>query len=311
MLKDRILSTLKFFDLQDYPLTLLELHQFLLEDFSIIQKYLDSNWEIVSQEYGEPSLPVTAGEILKSLETECQGLVENYKGFYFLRGKEPLVKQRLSNYCYGIKRERLIRRYIPILKHLPFVRGAALTGSQALGQQKDNSDIDLLVITDPKFMWLTRTLITAYFHIIGLRRHGEKVANRFCLNHYLAGPKKLSELRNLYTAMEYIKMRPLIYEKNIFEFQKENLDWIKVFFPNWQIVQPEDELATKTHGFLEKIFNNAFGLALEKRLKNWLAPRIKKQEFILVKEDELSFHPQSRQKFLLTEFFRPSPNFQK
>ena len=35
MLKERILSTLKFFDLQDYPVTLLELHKFLLADVQV------------------------------------------------------------------------------------------------------------------------------------------------------------------------------------------------------------------------------------------------------------------------------------
>lgn len=304
MLKDRILSTLRFFDLQDYPLTLLELHHFLFEEPEKIKKNLNEDWEIVDQKFKKPTLPVEASVILRSLETECQDLVENYKGFYFLIGREPIVKQRLSNYSYGIKRERLIKRCVPFLKHFPFIRGVALTGSQALGQQKFNSDIDLLIITDPKFMWLSRTLITGYFQILGLRRHGKKVANRFCLNHYLAGSKRLSELRNLYTAMEYIKMRPLVYEKNVFDFQKQNLEWIRAFFPNWQIARPEDEPQSKIQKVLEKLFNNAFGLALERRLKQWQTPRIKKVEFILVKEDELSFHPQSRQKYLLTEFFK-------
>ena len=311
MLKDRILATLKFFDLQDYPLTLLELHQFLLEEPEKLRQLVGLDWELVESAAVRPSPPVEAGQILSCLETECQGLVDNFHGFYHFLGRESLVRQRQASCLWAIKREKLIRRFIGKLKDLPFVRGVGLTGSQALGQQKKDSDIDLLIITDARFMWLCRTLVTAYFQMLGLRRHDHKVVNRFCLNHYLAGAIPLKELRNLYTAMEYIKLRPLVYKDKIAEFQAQNSSWMRQVFPTWQPFGETAEPQGLLQRSLEKIFNNRFGLFLESMLKRWQLPRIKKEEFILVKADELSFHPGSRQQSLLAEFFSPGSNFLK
>src|SRR6185436_16556656 len=90
------------------------------------------------------------------------------------------------------------------------------------------------IIVDPKFLWLGRTGVTAYFQFLGKRRHGRHIANRFCLNHYLAGVKTIGELKNLYTASEYAKLRPLVYPQAIAEFQQKNRDWIAAFLPNFK-----------------------------------------------------------------------------
>ncbi len=301
MLKNQILSTLRFFDLQDWPLTLPELHKFLIADLESIKLELDG--ELLENNYSDKELSM--GEVLEALESECQGTVENLEGFYYLAGRREIVKDRLENYLYGIKREKLIKKYIGGLKYLPFIRGVGLTGSQALGQQKPLSDIDLFILVEPKFIWLARTLVTAHFQILGLRRYGGKIANRFCLNHYLAEGKKIGQLRNLYTAMEYIKLRPLVYAHGILEFQKNNSDWMQTFFPNWQLMEDSGPIKQPSvQRLLESLFNNACGRLLEKLLKRLQLPRIKKEEFILVSEDELSFHPGSKQQKLLVDFFK-------
>jgi hypothetical protein len=106
----------------------------------------------------------------------------------------------------------------------------ALGGSQALGQPKKFSDIDLFIVVKPGFLWLVRTMVSLYFQILGLRRHGKNVANRFCLNHYVAEQKVVDRERNLYKAMEYVRLRPLIYPQGLVEFLQVNAEWIKVFF---------------------------------------------------------------------------------
>jgi hypothetical protein len=302
MLKERILSTLRFFDLQDYPLTLLELHEFLLADLETIKANTDSEGEIVDGEFPEQP-KVSLENILECLENECQGIVENTLGFCHLPGRKEIVDLRLQNYFYGIQREKRIKKFIGGLKRLPFVRGVGLTGSQAFGQQKETSDIDLFIVTDSRFMWLARTFVTAYFQILGKRRHGAKITNRFCLNHYVAGQKKIQNIKNLYSAMEYAKLRPLVYGKAIAVYQQNNSDWINVFFPNWQPSLEPRQKESLLQGILEKILGNGFGLWLEKKLKSRLLPRIKTAPFIIVEDDELSFHPDSKQKPLLAEFY--------
>lgn len=302
MLKNRIISTLKFFDLQDYPVTLLELHEFLIEDLQILRTRINTSWELINESVGF-NLKVNIDEVLKCLETECQNEVRQKNGFYCLQGRINIIDQRLANYIYGIKRERRIRRFIGGLGYLPFVRGAALAGSQAMGQQKEASDIDLLIIVEPKFLWLGRTLVTAYFQILGMRRHGKKISNRFCLNHYLGGIKTISELRNLYTAWEYIKLRPLAGRGVVKEFQLKNYSWTSAFFPNLELKPEKAETATGSQKFFETLLSGKFGSFLENQLRSWQLPKIRREEFILVRQDELSFHPQSKQEILLNRFF--------
>jgi predicted nucleotidyltransferase len=300
MLKKRIISTLHFFDLQDYPLTLLELHRFLLADLDSLN--LDHQGEIGTFDL-ELQEKISVDQILACLENECRVEVKNLQGFYFLAGRQEIISLRLKNYYYGIQREKLIKKYIRGLRHLPFVTGVALAGSQAMGQEKESSDIDLLIITNPRFMWLARTLVTAYFQILGKRRHGLKIQNRFCLNHYLAGPKKITQFRNFYTAHEYLKLRSLVYGQGINSFQKNN-SWINYFFPNAEFMEPDPGSQTKLQQTLEKLLSGSFGKWLEQKLQNWQLPKIRQEKFILVSQDELSFHPDSKQQALLLQFIK-------
>jgi len=303
MLKDRILSTLRFFDLQDYPVTLLELHKFLIADLENLKPQIDLQGELILANLIQDS-EVSIDKILNCLDTECQSEVQNYLGFYYLAGREAIAKARLDNYFFGIRREKLIRKYIGGLNHLPFVRGVAISGSQAMGQQKQQSDIDLLIITHPQFLWLGRTLVTAYFQILGKRRYGQKIANRFCLNHYLAGPKRITSFKNLYTAAEYLKLRPVVYGHSVWSFISENKSWMRIFFPNMQAQEPEKGWHSKVQEFFEAILQGSFGLWLEQKLKNWQMPKIRQEKFIVVEDDELSFHPDSKQQGLLSSFFK-------
>lgn len=305
MLKNRIISTLHFFDLQDYPLTLLELHKFLLADVEVLKSRIDAQWDLVGEHHQDK---ISVDLIAKCLQEECANEVAEQNGFFCLRGRQEIINRRLANYLYGIKRERLIRKFVKGLRHVPFVRGVALAGSQALGQQKKDSDIDLFIIVHPEFLWLARTLVTGYFQVLGHRRHGLKITDRFCLNHYLAGVKTIGELRNLYTACEYAKLRPLIYAGSIAEYQQKNREWIAAFLPNFEAINVGPDQPSSVQTFFERLLSGRFGRFLEQRLKNWQLPKIHQEQFILVRQDELSFHPQSKQRDLLHWFFAEDIN---
>jgi len=304
MLKNRIISTLRFFDLRDYPLTLLELHQFLLPEMEELKSIIDGQYEIKNSSELINTAKVPIDEIFSCLENECSQEVQNEKGFYYLSNRQEIVQKRLENYLFGIKREHLIKKYAFGLRHIPFVRGVGLAGSQAMGQQKESSDIDLLIIIAPGFLWLTRILVTAYFQILGLRRYGRHIANRFCLNHYLVGPKKIQQLKNIYTAGEYLNLRAIVYPQVVYEFQNQNYGWLNAFYPNAEMLKPAPEKNSFCQRIFEKAFSNKFGQWLEKNLKKIQLLRIRKEPYILAEDDELSFHPNSKQQELLGQFFK-------
>ncbi len=304
MLAPRILATLRFFDLQGFPLTAFEVHQYLIADTSTLSTKLDHRYELLP--LGAPPTPaVHFDTILTQLHILTrEGSIVAKNGFYALADRENIIDDRQRNYLQGLKREKLIQRYLVPTKYIPFVRGIALAGSQALGQQRATSDIDLLIITDPRRMWTARTLLSAWFHIFGVRRHGKKIANRFCLNHYLANPREVDAERNLYKAMEYIKLRSVGDGANIIrKFQRANLEWIRQFFPNVTFTIISKRPQPSLQSALEKIFNNRLGDWLERRLGVWQQKRIRQDQFVFVRKDELSFHPASKHEVLLKGFF--------
>ncbi len=253
MLKGRILKTLNFFALQGIPLTLFELHKYLLNDLGTIQQHLsNTNWEVVtSPEIAAPCEVrgwVSMADIAACLREECQSEVRSFRGYHFLAQETAeRVNERLRSYVHGIKRERRILRYGSGVRYLPFVRGLGLVGSQALGQYRERSDIDVLIFVEPEFLWVARFFITCYFQILGMRRHGKLMTNRFCLNHYVGGAKALCQDRNIYTAAEYAKLRPLYPSVMLNEFKRKIALGTFVFPhieapPPLRVVQPWPEL---------------------------------------------------------------------
>lgn len=302
MLKLRIIATLRFFALQDIPLTLFELHKYLLADLELLKQNLGDNWEVTTVEGQQQA--VSLGELQQCIETECPREVKSYRGYYYLSGQtEQVVLNRIQNYMYAVYREQLIKRYTPGLRLVPFLRSIGLVGSQALGLPREKSDIDVLLIVEPKFLGLARFFVTLYFQILGVRRHGNKIANRFCLNHYLAGPKALDQDRNLYTAGEYLKARPIYHGGVLGEFKHQNWTWINLFFPNARFFANNKMPLPRLKVWLEILFSNPVGQWLEKTVLSYQLHRINRSEFVVVEDDELSFHPDNRKAQLFAAFF--------
>lgn len=301
MLKDRVLFTLRFFDLQNTPLTLADLHIFLFNEPEVLRANLDG--EFCVTKIGAKPGPVALEEIKKVLETDLASAVEFDHGFFCLKGRRELIRMRFENLSFRQRRERIIRRFLPWLKFVPFVRGAGLGGSHALGSSGKHSDIDLLIILDPHFFWLGRLLVTFYFQISGHRRHGDKIANRFCLNHYLAGPLVVLTERDPYNAMEYLRLKPAVFPQMIEEFVGKNLFWIREIFPNAAVRNAAKQKKPGLQTGLEKIFQNFAGRWLNRLLGQWQMRRITRGEPAVAKETELSFHSKSRKLEFLSRFF--------
>ena len=271
MLKNSIFETLAFFDAQDLALTAMELKNNLKTDAG-------------------PS------EIEKCIDQDLRGKAENKDGLFFLRGRSELVAKRKQRYQISLLRFRKAKRYLKFLRHLPYLRAVALSGSQALLNSETGSDIDLFIITKKNRVWITRALISLYFQIIGQRRHGKHIANRFCLNHYLAAGQEIQEDRNLYTAVEYASLLPVLGSAEMDKFWQAN-QWVKEFLPHASFETKSQFFAFEFSGsqkICETVLDYTVGPALNYLLGRYQKRRIRKQEYILVSENELSFHPGSR-----------------
>jgi predicted nucleotidyltransferase len=285
-----ILKTLGYFDVQDRPLTLVELHNYLLGPLPE---------EIVGEGSSESS---SESKILSVLENELAESVESEQGFYCLRGRKQIIFQRLANNYYSVKRLKRAKKYLPLARFVPFVRAVALSGSEALSTSKQGSDIDILLFVAPEKIWSARLLVTMLYQVLGIRRHGEIITDRFCLNHYIAGIRRIENDNNLYTAIEYAALIPFVGGDLVSRFQEINADWIREYLPNFKVIS---RLPT-TQPFIQKsaefLISAFFGKTSESLAAWFQKKRIIAQEHIIIGSDELSFHPGSKGQQVLKKF---------
>ena len=297
------MTTLAFFDAQELPLTLIEVENYLCSP--PIHGLAPSN------DLGPINRQATLNQINHTLKTELAARVGQSRGFYFLAGRDHLVASRIRRYRVSLLRLRSCRRYLLTLRHFPYLRAVALSGSLALLNSQPKSDIDLLIIVKKNRVWLARLFVSLYFQILRKRRYGAKIAGRFCLNHYLCEGIRIKEDRNLYTAVEYAALLPVLGSGRLRDFWAQN-KWVRDFLPfaGFAAAGPFFGFETsRAARVFEKILDFTIGPFL-----NWASgvmqkARIRRQEHILVSDDELSFHPGSRGQRVLSKFLLTKAEF--
>ncbi|MDP3764704.1 MAG: nucleotidyltransferase domain-containing protein [bacterium] len=126
----------------------------------------------------------------------------------------------------------LLKKFLPILINCPYTRAIFLAGSTAVGNPKPESDIDLIIISQEKRVWLNRLFLELATFIFGKKRSGKKIKNRFCFNIFLANASPLLPHQDLIGASFYKNIKPVWgSEIEIKKFWSENF-WLKNFYEN-------------------------------------------------------------------------------
>lgn len=276
MLKEQVFKTIKYFDVQDHCLTLVEISKYLLADGSVQESV------------------VSLSDILNAIEKDLSVEIQTKHGFYFLSGRGSLAQKRLENNFFATPRLKRAQKYLRYVRHIPFISAVALTGSEAINNSKKGSDIDLLVLTKPNRIWLGRIFLSAFFHLFGVRRHGNYITNRFCLNHYIEQSKQIDIDQNTYTAVEYVSLVPYFGGEAVYEFQQKNLGWIHKYLQQPQIVKYQTQKGSIWQKFWESLFANPIGNILENLAGIIQRRRIQVRSNIVITPNELAFHPGSK-----------------
>lgn len=312
MLRESIFKTLAFFDAQDMALTLVELRDYLVApspgEVGVPQKARSGFRGIPEGREAEGGERSQLSEIEKVITIDLKAKVHCRKGFYFLAGREHLVSLRQQRYQVSLPRFEKCKKYLRPLRLMPYVRAVALSGSQALLASDEDSDIDLFIIVKKNRIWLVRALVSLYFQILGQRRYGQNINNRFCLNHYVSEDWEITWDRNLYTAVEYASLLPVVGREELKKFWRKNF-WIREYLAEPileeqnKFFQVEPSLFQKS---LEWVLDLAIAPVLNYILGIYQKQRIKPGDHILVSDDELSFHPGSRGQNVLLNFRKKS-----
>jgi hypothetical protein len=270
--------------------------------------------------------PMTKKELVrwkintKSIKTQANlgRQISKYKiinNYYCLEERTKIVQERKQKEKYSQKKLQIAKRAAGILQIIPFIKMIGITGALAMGNSGRDDDIDFLIITSAKRLWIVRFLAIILMELIGKRRRpGEKnIANKICLNMFLDNNSFLlaENLRNLYTAHEVCQVIPLFNQHHTYEKFILINNWVKKFLPNGiekqTILIKENTRPTRgidwkdlLKFFFEPILdllNYAFFLIQYAYMKQRITREIVKKEYVF-------FHPRDTNKHVVGEFNR-------
>ena len=278
-----IIFTVAYYDVLGYPMTSFE-----------IWKYL------INMQGAEEDPIFSLEDVFKELEKEeIKNHIDEYRGFYFLKGKKDLVEQRICGDKISNRKIKKAQKITTWLRLIPFIKMIAVAGRVGSKNAQVGSDIDMLIIFKHGKIFTGRFLATVATHFLGQRRHKNKITNRICLNHFLSDKCDIS-VRDLYSAHSYVFTFPLYGGKFYQNFFKEN-NWIKKYRPNFLFLENnakeifDDKFSFWIRRILEIIFRPDF---FEKVLKKWQVKKIKNNPLtgkaggvIIYNDFELAFWP--------------------
>jgi len=306
-----IISALAFYDMFNYPLTLVEIWRFLQEPAG----------EIAGESF-------SLGEILEAVERRetLRRKITKKKGLYMLRGREELYDSRLARHNQAQFRWRKARRLISILGGVPFLKMVALCNMFPIDTPSPDSDIDVVVVAKSGRIWLVRLIVTFLIALTGQWRH-RRVANKICLSFFLNDQhldlKKLYKDKGIWHEDDpylynWVTLVAPIYNraKTASKFWRAN-DWITKYQPNAYLYKPvplrrvqPSPWALGWQSFWEMVLQGQLGDLVEKTVRWWQMEYMKTrgdQEWLrnpnVVRSDEvLKFHEIDRREHFREEF---------
>lgn len=280
-----VLHTILYFDIFRHPLTVDEIHR-------------NCQWQSCSLSQCAAALE----------ELQEKGLVEESRGYWFLPGNAGFVEIRSARESRAGHYLSKARRYSSLISSFPFVRGVYISGSLSKGTVDADGDIDYFIVTEPRRLWVSRTMLVLFKKIFLFNSK-----KYFCVNYFVDTDQLSIPDRNLFVATEITFLLPVINWSVYESFMNEN-HWVKLFYPNRQM-HPASQVAEEKRGWLkramEKILEGRFGEWLDERFLRLTLNRWKKKfPYVASPDFEVDFrsrrhvskhHPQGFQRRVSAE----------
>ncbi|MBT3690470.1 hypothetical protein HOE31_01795 [bacterium] len=207
-LSESILKTIIYYDFFNYPLTLIEIHKYLI---------LDANRANLSE----------IGECIANLDK-----IECSQGFYFLRGRESIIETRKLRYRLSLTKLKKAKIVIRFLTFVPWVKAVFIGSSLGYLNAKDTSDIDLLIITTENRIWSARFFSAGFLKLLNLRPKPNKTKDKFCLSYFITENNlnlENTKVNNDDIHLKYLLLNylPIYSENGLWEKFIEENKWLK------------------------------------------------------------------------------------
>ncbi len=237
-------------------------------------------------------------------------IVHNLGEYYSLSDNYAAVERRKRGNDKAEKWLKKSQRFSRLISWFPFVRGISLSGSLSKGFVDEDPDIDYFIITKPNRLWIARTMLITFKKIFLLNSY-----KYFCLNYFVTQDHMEIEEKNLFTATEISTMIP-VFGNHVKRSFFESNQWIRSFFPNFEIDVKENVPYNKTatlKRFFEFLLSGTLGDHLDrwfmkKTINHWskkFGHQLTEEEFLLSFKSGRNVskhHPQNFQKKVLATF---------
>lgn len=239
-----ILRTILYADVFHFPLTLPEIHRFLIHNE-----------------------PISLLNIEASLQT-MHDLLHEENGYYCLKNREEILKKREEREAHCQRLWHSAFRYGRWFATIPFVRMVALTGALAVRNPASlQDDFDYILVTKAGRVWMARLFAVMLVRFVRL------LGRELCPNYVLADEQLVQKRQDIFIAHEIAQMQP-IYGIEIYEMMLKENSWAKEFLPNLEAYPAKNQQALGIKLIFEWLLRGSLGDWLE----NWEYQR-KREKF--------------------------------
>lgn len=242
--EEAVLRTLLYADVFNFPMTLSEIHHFLIADY-----------------------PIPRDQIAHALEhsERLRAAILCIDGFYCCAGREAIIGTRHTREQASEQLWAQAMRYGLWLARLPFVRMVALTGALAMrNAASPYDDLDYVLVTAPGRVWIARGFAVLLVKLV--KRRGVVL----CPNYVLSLTALKQERQDLFIAHEVAQMVPL-YGGDVYAALRESNRWVAGHMPNAEAAfrTGEQQEIRGVWGAIRRGLEAVLGGTLGDRLEAW------------------------------------------
>jgi len=275
-----IIKTVAFYDILGRPLALDELWQFLYR--------------------------AKASKLQVLLGTEKlikKNILTKKDNYFVFKNRDALISDFLTRQELNRKRWGKVSWVRKIVSMAPFVKNVSIINSLSYNNSRDDSDIDLLIVTKKNRLWTARALVILLLEILGQNKNTWYKAGKFCLGFAfdegkldLAGIKYHPPTGGDIDFTYFLANLTPIFDRGIYKELILKNPWLEKELPNWE--EKKIKMQISNLKMIEKLLGGRFG----ERIENWLAkiqinriwkdPKNKRKDASVIAEsDMMKLHP--------------------
>ncbi len=296
-LEESIMKTLCWFSVFDYPLSLFEVHKWLLE----------------------PNQSYSLEEVIDSLESSkwLSDKIKSKDGFYSLASKNIFdsVKKRQARFIDAARKYKKLKRAARFFAALPGVRAVAAANTLSWWHTTESSDIDLFVVTRPGHIWSSRFYMVLPFLLVGKRpthdhNNEHEDIDPFCFTFFSTqNALQLEEIairgKDYYLAFWTKALVPIFDKDNSLEKVGKVNYWATRLLPHAKQSCVHHSMKNHKRSYLPLqtgVFESLFRFVQQKRLPNQLRDCANTDSDVIINDDMLKFHDNDRREEYREEY---------